>query len=220
MKKEFEEISQLLDQRASELADKRSARITEIKNAEKKYMELQKSLDNAESAEDYIRIKKEIKEQEEACRFLTSHKNREPRLNLSKAEFKEISEKVNNETRSLMEEFAPKIAKALEAVIELADQYCDQAEALDSLLNRASILANGYPRNKYIVRDIQDTVEDPLTYIHSFYRGYFQSRENICIAKEAVKKGPNSWGSRMNNETGPIYKYLMSLKAENPAQEG
>ena len=210
MKKEFEEISQLLDQRASQLNELRNKRLLEIREADKKYNELQKALDNAETADDFVRLKKELKEQEDQCRFLSSHKNREPKYNLTKAEFNEIEKKITKELEALRTEYAPKIAKALESVIELADQYSDQAEALEDLSNRASHLARGFGSNSWRLNMIAETVEDPLTYIHAFYRGYFPARGNVNIAKSALKYPFRAKG--LNNEIGPIYQYLLSLK--------
>lgn len=210
MKKEFEEISQLLDERASQLNELRSKRLLEIREADKKYNELQKALDNAETADDFVRLKKELKEQEDQCRFLSSHKNREPKYNLTKAEFKDIQNKIEKELEALRTEYAPQIAKALESVIELADQYSEQAEALEDIEDRASHLATGFGSHSWRLDMIAETVEDPLTYIHAFYRTYFPARANVNIAKSALKYSFRV--KSLNNETGPIYKYLLSLK--------
>ena len=212
MNKEFEDIRTLLNARAEELNNMRSNRLKEIKEAEKKYMDLQKALDNAETAEDFIRIKGELKEQEEACRFLTSHKNREPKYNLAKAEYREISGKISKGLEELRTEYAPQIAKALEGVVEVATKYADEASCLEALESDASRLANGFSPNRCRLPEIENTVEDPLGYIHAFYRTFFYAWGNVKTAESAIN---NPFRARsLNNETMPIYTYLMKIKAE------
>ena len=217
MNKEFEDIRTLLNARAEELNNMRSNRLKEIKEAEKKYMDLQKALDNAETAEEFIRIKDELKEQEEACRFLTSHKNREPKYNLAKAEYKEISGKISKGLEDLRTEYAPQIAKALEGVIEIATKYADEASCLESLEKDAGRLANGYNSNKWRVPEIENTVEDPLGYIHAFYRTFFNAWGNVKTAERAIN---NPFCAKsLNNETMPIYTYLMKIKSDGSDKE-
>ncbi len=212
MKKEFTDIEQLLNDRAEELARMKNNRMAEIREAERKYHEIEKQIDNAETATDFVRLKDELKQQEDVCRFLTSHKNREPKYNLSKAEHKEISDKITKELEEMRAEYAPKIAKALEEVIAIADEYSEQCEYLEELNNKASMLATNHGANLWRVQEIENTVDDPMLYIHAFYRSYFPARANVCKAKKALN---TSWGKTatwMDSETLTIYNYLKSIK--------
>ena len=218
MNKEFEDINAMLDTRSAELQKMKSDRMKQIKQAGAKYHEIEKKLDTVETAEEFVRLQKELKEQENLCCFLTSHKNREPKYNLTKAEHKEICEKVSTELESLRLEYAPKIAKALETVIAIADEYSEQAEFLENIQDKSTRLATNLSSNVWRVQDIADTVEDPLNYIHGFYRSYFPARATVCKAKKSLNAPfgkPTAW---MDSETLKVYNYLLSQKQSNEAK--
>ena len=211
MIKILEDIKAKLDSKEAEVNERNRKFRESLKAAEKKNEELSRKLKEEEDPYEAQKILKELKDSQELYSFLIASKNKKflPGSDLSKAECKYIKETVNKELRKMQMEMAPKIAKEINKVVALLDEYCEQAEVIDDLSMRAGKLCYGVVSNTYDTWNITTAYEDPFNYYETFCRAYFNNRRTVNTLKNSLKsKFKNPW---INSDERKI---LNALKGE------
>lgn len=207
MKSNIEEISKNLDAVRIDRDEKQSKLRNEFEAAKRKAIELEAALKEAEDPEEYKKLLNAKSENDNFIEFLKARNPNSFKPAITQTEYREINKTINLEVEKLQKEHAPKILKEVQKLVAMLDEYSDEAEAIESVRDKASLLYNNSHSSVYKTGEIKNMDIDPMFYFFHICREYFNHRSTIKRLKRAANKTGfyNPWA---NAEEARIYKEL------------
>ena len=208
MKKNIEEILNRLNNAEASRNEKQSRLRTEFASAKQKAIDIDEALKTAEDPDEYKKLLREKNENESFLEFLTARKPNGFKPAISKNEYRDIIDTCNSEIKTLQEEYAPRVQKEIEKLTSLLDEYSKEAEELESIKSKASLLFNNSNSATYTANDLKDLDIDPLFYFYHICKAYFNHRATIKRLKLAVSKDNHRINTGFTTEEARIFKEL------------
>ena len=199
MKRNISNIESMIEEREAKKNSKFSSIINEKKNLESTLEALEVKLDETDDPTEYNRISDEIQNKKTALVLLKRSLERSQGIGyfINEEEYKNTLKELRNELAALQSEHSPKIKKKILELIELLDDYSDEADYLQELADRTTSLYSRN-RNRTVLgrNDILTDDSSSLYPIYNFINPYFTHREKVLF----VKKNPEKvFANKLNN---------------------
>ena len=186
----IENIRSTIEKGENQKKEKIASFKTQKSSIESRLEALRSQHEATDDPEEYHRISKEIEEKETSLKVLNRgfERFKEPGYFLPEDDYKTIIKDLRSQLEAVKKEHTPSIEKKLFELIEAMDSYSDEAEELQSLVDRATRL-EGMNMNPPIleVRELPNKTAS-LYRIQDFSRAYFDRKDLIKTAKRDPKK--------------------------------
>lgn len=205
-----DEIRARLDELAIQKRETEAKWQRELKDAQAKAETIDARMKAADDPDEYKKLLREKTENEQFLEFLQNSKKAGRKPALDDTEFRAIETTINGKIDELQEEYAPKVKKAADELINILEDYYQRAYELDDITSQAAVMNHNAPSHREKIVMLASKCDDPLFYYRHICKAFFDHRGTVARLARAIKCNlKNPWYSGEEAQITNVLKERM-----------
>lgn len=187
MYKDYENIKKELNAKRETWENDRKKVTTGLTVAENELRALENKRDNATTEDEYNTIMREIEAKRNYVDFLKRRRKTLPKIRpVTREELNSIKNSIDKDLKEEQRKRAGEIAKALNKVIDLMNDYASITDDLSEVYALAAYLATNSQNANIGRQGIAEAVEDPYDWFMLFTQMYFKQHDVLKYTADHI----------------------------------